>query len=141
MAGDTDGNVSAFVVLEPCLPKQEVDDTLGKRATEDAQLEVDPEGIKRKYLAERDKRMARGQGVEQYTSLDGPLSQYLEDPWTKPGEQRKPIVESVDVVIVSGGFGAQSVAVGLIQAGVTSFRIVEKGGDFGGVWYVSITIT
>jgi hypothetical protein len=141
MAGDTDGNVSAFVVLEPCLPKQEVDDTLGKRATEDAQLEVDPEGIKRKYLAERDKRMARGQGVEQYTSLDGPLSQYLEDPWTQPGEQRKPIVESVDVVIVSGGFGAQSVAVGLIQAGVTSFRIVEKGGDFGGVWYVSITIT
>ncbi|KAF2865685.1 hypothetical protein BDV95DRAFT_506755 [Massariosphaeria phaeospora] len=135
MARDIEGTVPACAVPKPPLPKQEVDDAIRKSATKGADFRVDPEELKKKYRAERDKRLARGQGVEQYTLLDGPLSHYLEDPWTKAGEQREPIEESVDVVIVGGGFGAQSVAVRLVQAGVTNFRIVEKGGDFGGVWY------
>lgn len=40
----------------------------------------------------------------------------------------------MDVVIVGGGYGAQVVAVRLIEAGVNNFRIIEKAGDFGGTW-------
>lgn len=97
-------------------------------------LGFDPAALKAKYLAERDKRLARNQGVEQYVSLDGSLSHHLKDPWVEPGFSRDPIEEDVDVVIVGGGYGAQVVAVRLIEAGVNNFRIIEKAGDFGGTW-------
>jgi hypothetical protein len=60
----------------------------------------------------------------------------LKDPWVEPGFERDPIEEEVDVVIVGGGYGAQVVAVRLIEAGVDKFRIIEKAGDFGGTWCV-----
>jgi hypothetical protein len=97
-------------------------------------LPFDPVALKEKYIAERDKRLARDQGVEQYLSLDGKLSHFLKDPWVKSGFERDPIEEEVDVVIVGGGYGAQVVAVRLIEAGVNNFRIIEKAGDFGGTW-------
>jgi cyclohexanone monooxygenase len=40
----------------------------------------------------------------------------------------------IDVVIVGGGYGAQLVAVRLLEQGITNFRLIEKGGDFGGTW-------
>ncbi|KAF1364117.1 FAD/NAD(P)-binding domain-containing protein [Lizonia empirigonia] len=98
-------------------------------------LPFDPVALKEKYLAERDKRLAREEGVEQYTLLDGKLTRYLKDPWVEPGFTRDPVEEETDVVIVGGGYGAQVVAVRLIQAGVKNFRIIEKAGDFGGTWY------
>ena len=39
------------------------------------------------------------------------------------------------MVIVGGGFGGMLTAVNLIRQGIRDFRIVEKGGDFGGTWY------
>ncbi|KAF9701859.1 hypothetical protein EKO04_000368 [Ascochyta lentis] len=98
-------------------------------------LPFDPAALKEKYLAERDRRLARDEGVEQYTLLDGKLSRYLKDPWVEPGFTRAPIEEETDVVIVGGGYGAQVVAVRLIEVGVKNFRIIEKAGDFGGTWY------
>ena len=97
-------------------------------------LPFDPVALKEKYLAERDRRLARNEGVEQYTLLDGKLSHYLKDPWVEPGFTRDPVEEETRVVIVGGGYGAQVVAVKLIEAGVRSFRIIEKAGDFGGTW-------
>ncbi|KAL1591888.1 hypothetical protein SLS59_010015 [Nothophoma quercina] len=94
-------------------------------------LPFDPVALKEKYLAERDRRLARNEGVEQYTLLDGKLSHYLKDPWVEPGFTRDPVEEETGVVIVGGGYGAQVVAVKLIEAGVRSFRIIEKAGDFG----------
>ena len=47
---------------------------------------------------------------------------------------RDAIEEEVEVVIIGGGFGGMSAA-RLHDAGVTDFRIIEKGGDFGGTWY------
>lgn len=99
-------------------------------------LPFDPVALKEKYLAERDRRLARNEGIEQYTLLDGKLSHYLKDPWVKPGFTREPVEEETDVVVVGGGYGAQVVAVRLIEAGVKRFRIIEKAGDFGGTWYV-----
>jgi len=107
-----------------------------EEVAEEKALPFDPAALKDRYIAERDKRLQRGQGVEQYIVLDGHLSHYLTDPWVEPGFTRDPVDEEVDVVIIGGGYGAQVVAVRLLEAGVTSFRIVEKAGDFGGTWLV-----
>jgi hypothetical protein len=105
-----------------------------EKVAEEKSLPFNPAALKDRYIAERDKRLQRGQGVEQYIVLDGHLSHYLTDPWVEPGFTRAPVDEEVDVVIIGGGYGAQVVAVRLLEAGVTNFRIVEKAGDFGGTW-------
>ncbi|PSN68207.1 FAD/NAD(P)-binding domain-containing protein [Corynespora cassiicola Philippines] len=119
----------------PDVPKEQVDIKTEKKASDETSLPFDPAALKEKYLAERDKRLARNQGVEQYTLLDGQLSHYLKDPWVEPGFERDPIHEETEVVIVGGGYGAQVVAVRLLEAGVDNFRIIEKAGGFGGTWY------
>jgi hypothetical protein len=136
----TEGPIAPAPVAEVPIPRSEktiVDIKTGEIAQEQT-LPFDPAALKEKYLAERDKRLARNQGVEQYLSLDGKLSHFLKDPWVEPGFERDPIEEEVDVVIIGGGYGAQVVAVRLIEAGVNNFRIIEKAGDFGGTWYVFI---
>ena len=117
----------------PDVSKVEVD-IKAEEVAEEKSLPFDPAALKDRYIAERDKRLQRGQGVEQYIVLDGHLSHYLTDPWVEPGFTRDPVDEEVDVVIIGGGYGAQVVAVRLLEAGVTNFRIVEKAGDFGGTW-------
>ena len=135
----------ATVKIVAPAPIAEVPIPLADKAATDAKVEeiaeevplpFDPVALKEKYLAERDRRLARNEGVEQYTLLDGKLSHYLRDPWVEPGFTRDPVEEETDVVIVGGGYGAQVVAVRLIKAGVKNFRIIEKAGDFGGTWYV-----
>src|SRR5215471_9986470 len=39
-----------------------------------------------------------------------------------------------DVVIIGSGFGGLGMAIRLRQAGVTSFVILERGGEVGGTW-------
>jgi monoamine oxidase len=39
------------------------------------------------------------------------------------------------VVVLGGGFAGLIAAARLTEAGVAGVRIVEMGGDFGGVWY------
>ncbi|KAF2727997.1 FAD/NAD(P)-binding domain-containing protein [Polyplosphaeria fusca] len=118
----------------PLVDKQDVDVRTEEKA-ENEPLPFDPAKLKERYLEERDRRLARGQGVEQYILLDGELSHYLKDPWVEPGFARDPIEEEVEVVIVGGGYGAQVVAVRLMEQGIENFRIIEKAGDFGGTWY------
>ncbi|KAL1795887.1 hypothetical protein ACET3X_006111 [Alternaria dauci] len=114
--------------------KSPIDIKTGEIAHEQDLL-FDPASLQAKYLQERDRRLARGGGIEQYTLLDGSLSHYLDDPWVKPGFKRDPIEEETEVVIIGGGYGALVCAVRLIEAGVDNFRIIEKAGDFGGTWY------
>ena len=38
-------------------------------------------------------------------------------------------------MIVGGGFAGMMTAVELKRLGMHDFRIIEKGGDFGGTWY------
>ena len=113
--------------------KIDVDVKAEEKGQEEA-LEFDPVLLKERYLAERDRRLARNEGVEQYTIVDGNLTHYLTDPWVGPGFTRDPIQEEVDVVIIGGGYGAQVMAVRLIEVGISNFRIIEKAGDFGGTW-------
>ncbi|KAF2711036.1 FAD/NAD(P)-binding domain-containing protein [Pleomassaria siparia CBS 279.74] len=125
----------AEVPITDDVSKVDVDIKTEEKADQQAPLPFDPTALKDKYIAERDKRLQRGQGLEQYIHLDGHLSHYLNDPWVEPGFTRDPVEEEVDVVIIGGGYGAQLVAVRLVEAGVKNFRIVEKAGDFGGTWY------
>jgi hypothetical protein len=118
--------------LVPQSDQAELNATIEKVA-DPAKLSFDPAELKKKYLAERDKRL-RPDAVDQYRFVDGQFSHYLKDPWIKPGFKRDPVDEEVDVVIIGGGYGAQLVAVRLLEAGVTNIRMIEKAGNFGGTW-------
>jgi cyclohexanone monooxygenase len=94
----------------------------------------DPDALREKYRAERDKRL-RPDGNAQYMEVEGAFSRYVEDPYVEPGFTRAPLTDLVDVVVVGGGFGGLLAAARLREAGVADIRIIEKGGDFGGTWY------
>ena len=93
----------------------------------------DKEALKKKYLAERDKRL-RKDGNAQYLELKGQLAHYLEDPYT-PKQERDPVTDHVTVAFIGGGFAGLVTGARLKEAGIDDVRIIEKGGDFGGTWY------
>ncbi|AKQ67231.1 Cyclohexanone monooxygenase [Myxococcus hansupus] len=103
-------------------------------ATKQGERSFSPEALKEKYRLEREKRL-RPDGNKQYLPLKGVFADFDKDPYVEPGFTRPAVVETLDVLIVGGGFGGMLSAARLRQAGVESFRIVEKGGDFGGTWY------
>ena len=94
---------------------------------------LDGAALKARYLAERDKRL-RADGTGQYVAPSGRLSHYLDDPHTPPAN-RDPVAEDVEVAIIGAGFGGLQVAVELVKAGIDDFRMIDKAGDVGGVWY------
>jgi cyclohexanone monooxygenase len=97
-------------------------------------IDFDPEELRARYRLERDKRM-RADGNHQYVETKGDFSRYVDDPYIDPGFTREPLNDSVEVVIIGGGFGGLLAAARLREAGMKSIRIIEKGGDFGGTWY------
>jgi cyclohexanone monooxygenase len=97
-------------------------------------LGFDPEALRQKYRAERDRRL-RSDGNSQYQEIKGRFAHYAEDPYVGAGSKRAPLTDEVDVIVVGGGFGGLLCAARLREAGVERVRIVEKGGDFGGTWY------
>jgi cyclohexanone monooxygenase len=100
----------------------------------DDQIGFDPEALRRKYRAERDKRL-RADGNSQYVGIEGEHAHYLDDPNADPSFTRAPLRDEVDVVIVGGGYSGLLVGARMRQAGVESLRIVERGSEFGGAWY------
>ena len=94
----------------------------------------DPDVLKAKYIAEREKRVTK-EGNRQYESTEGVFANFDKDPWVDPGFTRAPIVEHTEVIIVGGGFGGLLAGARLNEAGITDIRVVEEGGDFGGTWY------
>jgi hypothetical protein len=94
----------------------------------------DPVALRAKYRVEREKRL-RPEGAAQYRVTEGAYAHFLDDPYVEPGYTREPLSEEVDVVVIGGGFGGLMAAVRLRRAGIDSFRIIEKAGDFGGTWY------
>ena len=101
---------------------------------EEAPRSFDAEALRRRYLAERDKRL-RGDGESQYIEARGDFSDFVADPYVEPGFTREPVERRVDVLIVGGGFGGLLTGAELVRAGIGSFLLVEQAGDFGGTWY------
>ncbi len=93
--------------------------------------------IKQKFAEERDVRLEyRPEGTAQFiTDLTGDLERYAVDPFAGDAPEREPIRDSVEVLIIGGGFSALLTSARLREAGVESIRIVERGGDVGGTWY------
>ncbi|HEY0183478.1 MAG TPA: NAD(P)/FAD-dependent oxidoreductase [Rhodopila sp.] len=93
--------------------------------------------IKQKFAEARDLRLSyRPDGRAQYTSdLTGELAKYEIDPHVEAPTPREPINDTVECLLIGGGFSALLTAARLRERGVQSIRIVERGGDVGGTWY------
>jgi cation diffusion facilitator CzcD-associated flavoprotein CzcO len=91
---------------------------------------VDKDDLRRKYRAERDKRL-RTDGLAQYRRIDSDLAR---DPYL-PVEPREPRTDHVTFTFIGGGFAGLVTGARLHEAGVRDVRIIDKAGDFGGTWY------
>ncbi|CPR12932.1 putative flavoprotein involved in K+ transport [Mycobacterium bohemicum DSM 44277] len=106
-------------------------DSCGPTDTPD---DIDLVALRQKYRHERDKRL-RPEGSKQYLELDGDFAEFYEvDPYT-PVPMRDPIAEDVEVAVLGGGIAGLLAGAYLKKAGVEDVRVIEMGGDFGGVWY------
>ncbi|MFM8356890.1 MAG: flavin-containing monooxygenase [Gammaproteobacteria bacterium] len=98
------------------------------------ELGFDPDALRARYRAERDKRL-RADGNAQYVEVSGEFSRYIDDPYVAQPIERAPLHDMTEIIIIGGGFGGLITGARLRQAGFDSIRIIEKGGDFGGTWY------
>ena len=92
-----------------------------------------PDELRGRYEQERVKRLT--DGARTYRSLRDLNKDFDADPFVEPGFSRAPVVEETDVVIVGTGWAGMSTAAYLAKEGVTSYRMIDKAGDFGGTWY------
>ena len=91
----------------------ELDDRTIEETAEQAATEFgfDPDALRRKYREERDKRL-REDGNEQYIEVKGEFEHFLDDPYAKPGFEREPLTDEVEVLVIGGGFGATALGAG-----------------------------
>ena len=101
---------------------------------EHSNLGFDPDALREKYRQERDKRV-RADGNDQYVEVSGRFAHFVDDPYVAPGFTRAPLTDTVQVLVIGGGFGGLLAAARIREKGVTDLRIIEAGGDFGGTWY------
>jgi len=97
-------------------------------------LGFDPDALRERYRIEKEKRL-RTDGNEQYVEVVGQFGHYVDDPYVAKREERAPVTDETEVVVIGGGFGGLQAAARLRDAGIEDIRVVEKGGDFGGTWY------
>ena len=97
-------------------------------------LDFDPVELRKKYRAERDRRI-NAEGNDQYIKIEAEFSHYLDDPYVEPGFERAPLTDEIEVAVIGGGFGGLLAGARLREAGIDNVRMIEKGGDFGGTWY------
>ncbi|KAI8942467.1 hypothetical protein NX059_000535 [Plenodomus lindquistii] len=112
-------------------PKESAGQTLTWKS-----LEVDDEKLAAKYREEREKRQ-KAAGINQYHHAveSDVLMPMTQDPFADSDFVRDPVTRDVDIVIVGGGVGGLTAACNLVKAGHENILVVEKGCDFGGVWY------
>ncbi len=97
-------------------------------------MSYDPEAVRAKYLAERDKRLVPGRATIRDLQTDEYFAHYRDDPYT-PVVERDPVADEVDVVIVGGGIAGVVAGAHLRMAGIQRIRIIDQAGGIGGTWY------
>ena len=98
-------------------------------------LDFDPEALRARYRRERDRRL-REDGEDQYVEAAAEFAHYADDdPYVDPGYEREPLKETIEVAIIGAGFSGLMTAARLKERGITDFKVIEAGGDFGGTWY------
>ena len=98
-------------------------------------LDFDPQALREKYRIERDKRI-REDGENQYIEAASAFAHYADDdPYVDAGFVREPLDIDIEVAVIGAGFSGLMTAARLKERGITNFRIIEAGGDFGGTWY------
>jgi len=95
--------------------------------------EVDLDALRARYAHERERRI-RPDGTAQYRSTTGEFGYYAKDPYT-PRVERAALTDTVEVLVIGGGFGGLTTGARLRQAGVESIRMMDEAGGFGGTWY------
>jgi cyclohexanone monooxygenase len=95
---------------------------------------LDLPALREKYRQERERRV-RADGQYQYLKTEKDFADSYEADPHMPVLPRAPLSEDLDVAVLGGGFTGILAAVHLCKAGVGNFRILDHGGDFGGVWY------
>ena len=101
---------------------------------EPSSVDIDREALREKYALERGRRLNPSKNA-QFVEVGGDFSHYEDDPYVTTPLRRDPVHETVEVVVMGGGFGGLLAAATLKKAGIDDIRIIEKAGDFGGVWY------
>src|SRR6476659_8180275 len=94
----------------------------------------DPEAVRAKYLAERDKRAVPGRAAIRDLTRDEVFAKYRADPFT-PVTRRDPVVEDVDVAIIGAGMAGVVAGADLRKAGLDRIRMIDNAGGIGGTWY------
>ncbi len=97
-------------------------------------VSYDPETVRAKYLAERDRRLVPGRANIRDLRTDEHFARFREDPFT-PVAERDPVVDEVDAVVVGGGIAGVLAGAELRKAGVGRIRIIDLAGGIGGTWY------
>ena len=98
-------------------------------------LDFDPGALREKYRVERDKRI-RDDGEDQYIEAASEFAHYAhDDPYADPDFDRDALDLEIDVAVIGAGFSGLMAGARLKDRGITDFRIIESGGDFGGTWY------
>ena len=98
-------------------------------------LGFDPDALREKYRAERDKRM-RDDGDDQFLRTMDDYAHYAdEDPFVEEPLERDAIDREVDVVVIGGGFSGMMALARLKERGVEDVLLIESGADLGGTWY------
>ena len=116
---------------DPTAPSPEAK---GPGAAEGGDASFDPEAVRARYLAERDKRLVPGRAAIRDLRTDEHFARYRNDPFT-PMVERQALSDEVDVVVVGGGIAGVLAAAHLRKAGVQRIRIVDQAGGIGGTWY------
>ena len=106
----------------------------GPTARDGGAATFDPEAVRAKYLAERDKRLIPGRADIRDLKTDEHFAHYRDDPFT-PVTERDPVVDDVDVVIVGGGIAGICAGAQLRKTGIERIRLIDQAGGIGGTWY------
>src|SRR5690606_6708576 len=73
----------------------------GRRRRGRVTTSFDPDALRARYRAERDKRL-RADGNDQYVEVAGDFAHYVDDPYVAPGFARAPIADEVEVLVIGG---------------------------------------